>query len=176
MDIRNKIMEWMAYKLYFPFIRLVYKPQYDAIQMQDLLLCPQGSLGNEAYHFLKQRNISLFHGYEVHDLKHVLLNIEMTIKGEIELEYFELGNGNRSIVVWVVILGGTLVMPEKFKEYRKSYLRGKASKKLENLKLEEQLQTPIEELRESMGVHVWLVAESRIVGTLEHQPNGNITT
>jgi ubiquinone biosynthesis protein Coq4 len=143
-------MEWTAYKFYFPFIRKVYKPQYAPVLMSELKVCPVGSLGNEAFHFLTQRNIELFHGYEVHDLKHVLLNIEMTIKGEIELEYFELGNGNRSIVVWIVILGGTLVMPEKFKEYRKSYLRGKACKKLENLKLEEKLQTPIEELRENL--------------------------
>jgi len=165
MDIRNKIMEWMAYKLYFPFIRLVYKPQYEAIQMQDLLLCPQGSLGNEAYHFLKQRNISLFHGYEVHDLKHVLLNIEMTIKGEIELEYFELGNGNRSIVVWVVILGGTLVMPEKIRDYIKAYRKGKQSKSLDDLYLGNNLHTPLHSLRK------YLEGDN-----IERKENSNITT
>lgn len=150
MDIRNKFLEWAANKFYFPFIRKVYKPNYAAVQMLDLLHCPTGSLGNEAYYFLRKRNIALFHGYEVHDLKHVLLNIEMNIQGEIELEYFELGNGNRSVIVWLVVFGGTLIMPEKFKEFRKSYLRGKASKKLENLKLEEQLHTPIKELRENL--------------------------
>jgi ubiquinone biosynthesis protein Coq4 len=151
MDIRNKIMEWTAYKFYFPFIRKVYKPQYAPVLMSDLKVCPVGSLGNEAFHFLTQRNIELFHGYEVHDLKHVLLNIEMTIKGEIELEYFELGNGNRSIVVWIVILGGTLIMPEKIKDYFKAYRMGKQSKKLDDLFLEKNLHTPLQTLRTELN-------------------------
>jgi hypothetical protein len=151
MDIRNKIMEWTAYKFYFPFIRKVYKPKYAPVLMSDLKDCPAGSLGNEAFHFLTKRNIKLFHGYEAHDLKHVLLNIEMTIKGEIELEYFELGNGNRSIVVWIVILGGTLIMPEKIKNYINAYINGKQSKKLDDLFLEKNLHTPLQTLRTELN-------------------------
>ncbi len=147
-------MEWMAYQFYFPFIKLVYKPKYDPIKLEDLFNCPFNSLGYESFMFLKKRNIELFHGYEVHDLKHVLLNIDMTIKGEIMLEYFELGNGNKSLVVWIVILGGTLIMPEYFKTYFKYYKLGKNTKKLQELELQTLINEPINQLRQSINYSI----------------------
>lgn len=145
-------MEWMAYKLYFPFIKLIYKPNYEPISMERLCHSHPGSLAKEAWGFLTKRNISLFYGYEVHDLKHVVLDIDMTIKGEILMEYFELGNGNKSIVAWIVVLFGTIIMPENINEYIRSYKRGKKAVSFKTIKLENMLDLPLTEIQKQLGI------------------------
>ena len=59
------------------------------------------------------------------------------MKGEISMQYFEFGNGNRSVPVITVMLFGTLFMPEEYKEYLHQYRRGKGAKKLSQIDLKE---------------------------------------
>jgi ubiquinone biosynthesis protein Coq4 len=150
MKIRNKFIEFMAHKVYFPLIKLVYQPEYSAIGNEVLAHCPQNSLGFYALQFLRDRQIDFFKGYEVHDLKHVLLGFDTDVRGEIMMQYFELGNGNRSLVVWIVIIFGTLLVPEYIKIYFQAYKKGRQSKSLNSVFLEHELNTSLALLRQRL--------------------------
>jgi ubiquinone biosynthesis protein Coq4 len=48
----------------------------------ELRFFPAGTLGNDLFLFLKQRNLPLLKHYARHDLKHVLLGYDTTEEGE----------------------------------------------------------------------------------------------
>jgi hypothetical protein len=69
-------------------------------------LCPAGTLGNDLFIFLKQRNLPLLKHYARHDLKHVLLGYDTTEEGEACLQSFMFGNGRISFPVLATVTYG----------------------------------------------------------------------
>jgi hypothetical protein len=157
MHIRKNFIEFMAQRIYFPLIRRIYQPAYSPISSKALGLCPKDSLGQHALLFLEKNGIEFFEGYEVHDLKHVLLNFDTDVRGEIMMQYFELGNGNKSLVVWIVIVFGLLLVPEGFKTYIKAYQAGQKAQPINSLQLEKELVTPLQQLRETLQISTHLL-------------------
>jgi hypothetical protein len=156
MYIRKAFIEFMAHRVYFPLIRWIYKPAYSPISSKILKACPQDSLGFHASLFLEKNGIEFFQGYEVHDLKHVLLNFDTDVRGEIMMQYFELGNGNKSLVVWIVIIFGLLLVPEGLKTYRQAYYSGKKASPISSVQLEKELMSPLQQLRKTLQIRTSL--------------------
>jgi len=154
MGLRNQFITCMASHIYFPLIKAIYKPAYSPISSEVLEHCPADSLGAHTYLFLKQRQIEFFHGYEVHDLKHVVLNFDTDTRGEIMMQYFELGNGNSSLVVWIVLVFGTLLMPEYLRLYRQAYHQGQQCQKIDSLQLENELQSSLLAIRKKLNLKI----------------------
>jgi hypothetical protein len=152
MSIRKTFIEFMANRVYFPLIRCIYQPGFSPISSNMLRTCPQDSLGHHALVFLEKNGIEFFQGYEVHDLKHVLLNFDTDVSGEIRMQYFELGNGNKSLVVWIVIIFGLLLVPEGFKTYLQAYKTGKKARPISSLQLEKELMSPLQQLRTTLQI------------------------
>jgi len=123
--------------VYFPFCKAVYSGQGKAIDLFTLTDMPINSLGERTSRFLKQNKLVPMPGYEAHDMKHTLLGFPANMKGEISMQYFEFGNGNRSLPVITVMFFGTLFMPEEYKEYLYQFQRGKGAKDLSRIDLKE---------------------------------------
>ncbi len=142
----------LAEGIYFPMIRLIYKTTYQPITATYLSNCPENSLGATTLEFLNTRKLQLIKGYELHDIKHALLEIETDVRGEILMQYFEFGNGNKSPTVWVVLVFGPLLTPEYIFDFYRSYKRGKQAKSLSDIHLENQLSQPVLQLRKNLNI------------------------
>lgn len=118
--IREAIFLFLTLNVYFPFCKAVYAGQGAPLGFSELKAFPKGSLGYCAAEFL---------------IAFALLGIPANMKGEICMQYFEFGNGNRSIPVITVMTFGTLFMPEEWREYQYQYRRGKAAVNLSKIDL-----------------------------------------
>ena len=73
---------------------------------------------------------------------------------EIALQYLCYGNGKRSIYLFGVIAIGTIVLPEYWKYYLKSYRIGKSANMFYNLDYKGLLNTSISTLRGSIFINL----------------------
>lgn len=144
--IRERIFNFLTLNVYFPFCKAVYSGQGKAVDLFTLTDMPPNSLGERTSRFLKENKLVPMPGYEGHDMKHTLLGYPANMKGEISMQYFEWGNGNRSLPVITVMLFGTLFMPEEYKEYLIQYRRGRRAKNLSRVDLKEYATRSIHQL------------------------------
>jgi hypothetical protein len=72
----------LTHKIALPMLKLVRRPNEFTYCEDELKSFPAGTLGNDLFVFLKQRNLPLLKHYARHDLKHVLLGYDTTEEGE----------------------------------------------------------------------------------------------
>src|SRR5262245_21284675 len=71
------------------------------LTIEDYLKCPEGSLGNQLGHLLNRNNYSIQPQLEEHDVFHIITRSGTTVKEEIKMQYYLLGNGKRSPFVFI---------------------------------------------------------------------------
>ena len=152
LNLREQVYILLTEHLYFPFCRLIYAGQQQTVPPQTLRACPPKSLGQQVQRFLKRNKIDFMPGYEAHDIKHALLGYRATFIHELRMQYFELGNGNRSIPMWTVIIVGSLMAPDAWRYAKADFDRGRKSQALNALDLIESLQLPLEQVRKRYGI------------------------
>ncbi|MEJ7609540.1 MAG: Coq4 family protein [Ferruginibacter sp.] len=113
-----------------PLLRIVRKPEVFAYSESGLEGMDSGTLGNDLFHFLKEKKLQLLPYYAKHDIKHILLEYDTTDEGEVCLQCFMLGNGHLSFPVAATVLYGFLTMPEYWTKFRRAYRRGKRATSL----------------------------------------------
>lgn len=148
--LRQQLMEWFTLKLYFPLVFKVYKPSHKPLNRADLNALPQNSLGKQLVFFLDKHGLDFIEGYELHDVKHLLINYGIGFEDEIQMQYFELGNGNRSLPVWFVVVWGTLLAPEFAPQYKAAYRKGKACRPLTPDFLLQNIHTNLHQLQQQL--------------------------
>jgi ubiquinone biosynthesis protein Coq4 len=132
--IRSKILVLLTHNVALPFLQLVRNPVKFPYTKVDLLLMEKGTLGNDLYHFLKEKKIELLPYYAKHDVKHILLGYDTTDEGEACLQYFMLGNKHISFPVFITVLFGLLTMPEYWNKFFAAYKRGASATSLKDWK------------------------------------------
>ena len=145
--IRETILVFLTHKVALPMLKLVRRPNEFAYSEDDLQSLPPGTLGNDLFVFLKQRNLPLLKHYARHDLKHVLLGYDTTEEGEACLQSFMFGNGRISFPVLATVTYSFITMPEYWSKMKKAFLQGKKSDPIHVWKWNELLKEPTEELR-----------------------------
>jgi ubiquinone biosynthesis protein Coq4 len=110
--IRETILVVLTHKIALPMLKLVRIPNEFTYSEDELKSFPSGTLGNDLYIFLRQRNLPLLKHYARHDLKHVLLRYDTTEEGEACLQSFMFGNGRISFPVLATVTYGFITMPE----------------------------------------------------------------
>lgn len=148
--MRTFIVNFVVNNIYFPLVKMKYKPNYERIEMRDLQNYPNDTVGYSVFKFLTKRNLKLFYGYELHDIKHAVLGFETNIEGEIAMQFFEYGNGNHSFSVSIVVYLGWLIMPERIPVFIKAYQYGKSCTNIHSLNLIDQLHTPLLKLHKQL--------------------------
>jgi hypothetical protein len=146
-SIRSAILVLLTHKIALPLLKIVRQPAIFTYTKEQLRLLPQGSLGNDLFHFLEKRDLPLLKHYARHDLKHVLLNYDTTDEGEACLQTFMLGNGRVSFPVLATVLYGFITMPEHWKKMQLAYQQGRSSNPFHRWKWNELLQEQTSDLK-----------------------------
>ncbi len=113
--------------LVLPLVARLYTPAPWSHTMDDLRAMQPATLGNDLALYLDERGIEIAKNYELHDVRHILLGYEMDAEGEGRLQYFLLGNGNRSLPVILTVVTCFVVMPDQWRNFRRDYARGRRS-------------------------------------------------
>jgi ubiquinone biosynthesis protein Coq4 len=152
--MKRKLIQWrsavlvlLTHKIALPLLRIIRKPNTFSYDEKELQQLPTGTLGNDLYLFLKQRNLPLLKHYARHDLKHVLLQYDTTDEGEACLQSFMLGNGRVSFPVLATVLYGFVTMPEYWKQMKLAYQQGKKCTSFHDWKWNELMRVQTDNLR-----------------------------
>jgi len=144
---RENLLVFLTHKIALPMLKLARKPNEFNYNEEQLKNLPTGTLGNELYIFLTQRNLPLLKHYARHDLKHVLLGYDTTEEGEACLQSFMFGNGRVSFPVLATVIYSLLTMPEYWSKIKNAYQQGKKSRPIHSWKWNEIIETSTDELR-----------------------------
>ena len=152
--VRESILVILTHKIALPMLKLVIRPNEFTYSEDELKSLPAGTLGNDLFVFLKQRNLPLLKHYARHDLKHVLLGYDTTEEGEACLQSFMFGNGRISFPVLATVTYSFITMPEYWSKMKKAFLQGKKSDPIHPWKWNQLLKEPTEELRRKINLRI----------------------
>lgn len=123
--------------------KLFKKNKPCTVNQKILLSYPTDSLGFHLGCFLLKYNFEIQSHFEYHDIIHVLTNTGITVPNEIAMQYYLLGNGKKSVYLYLVIITGTLFYFNQFKYFKNKYDLGKQAVPFYNLSFEKLLMEPI---------------------------------
>jgi len=151
---RIAALVFLTHKIALPVLKIIRRPNQFTYSKDQLMYLPDGSLGNDLYHFLEKRNLPLLAHYARHDLKHVLLGYDTTDEGEACLQSFMLGNGRISFPVLATVLYSLVTMPEHWEKMRKAYRLGKKGNSIHGWSWNELMPESTEQLRRKIFNHL----------------------
>ena len=151
---RIAALVFLTHKIALPVLKIIRRPNQFTYSKDQLMYLPDGSLGNDLYHFLEKRNLPLLAHYARHDLKHVLLGYDTTDEGEACLQSFMLGNGRISFPVLATVLYSFVTMPEHWEKMRKAYRLGKKGNSIHGWSWNELMPESTEQLRRKIFNHL----------------------
>ena len=151
--IRETILVGLTHKIALPMLKLVRRPNEFTYSEDGLQSLPAGTLGNDLFIFLKQRDLPLLKHYARHDLKHVLLGYDTTEEGEACLQSFMFGNGRISFPVLATVTYGFITMPEYWSNMKEAFQMGRKGNSIHVWKWNEILKEPTEELRRKIFIN-----------------------
>lgn len=127
---RATILQWGTHSLMLPIIRRFISPPAFPYSITTLQQMPVGTLGHQLASFITSNHFHLLHGYETHDVKHVLLDYDADEAGEAAMQYFFLGNGEYSLPVLITVLVTLFIMPEYYGRFLRAFRRGRNTPRL----------------------------------------------
>ncbi|AOW21747.1 Coq4 family protein [Urechidicola croceus] len=147
---RKKIVEWLFYTSEKIYTKYFKKNAPWGITKKDLLQLPENSFGNSLGKFLEKHNFDLIPKVERHDAYHIITGFGTNAEDEIALQYLCFGNGKRSKYLFAVIIIGTIIIPDYFKYYIKSYIIGTEVNTFHNFNYKKLLLQPTEHLKSAL--------------------------
>jgi ubiquinone biosynthesis protein Coq4 len=151
--IRETILVYLTHKMALPVLKLVRRPNIFTYSEGELQSLPAGTLGNDLFIFLEQRDLPLLKHYVRHDLKHVVLGYDTTEEGEACLQSFMFGNGRISFPVLATVTYSFITMPEYWSKMKQAFLQGKGSNPIHQWKWNDIIKEPTEELRRKIFIN-----------------------
>ncbi|AXT54670.1 hypothetical protein D1815_02465 [Aquimarina sp. AD1] len=116
-------------------------------QVNELRELESGTLGKEIANCLDEHNLTLVPKYESHDLKHVLLDYQMTPEDEIRMQAFMVGNGNYSIPSFTILTFGAILLPDLWWTFYSDFKKGKRNIGISEWTIEKYATRNLTELR-----------------------------
>ena len=110
-------------------LELIHGKDYLAPKLNHLRTLQLGTVGREVAEMLDNKKYRLIPKFENHDLKHIILDYEMTMKDEIRMQAYLIGNGNLTFPCLIFFSLGVFY-PTIWKDLLKEYQTGKASKSI----------------------------------------------
>ncbi|MDF7813397.1 hypothetical protein [Hymenobacter sp. YC55] len=154
----RKTIEHAKTSFLIPIFWRVYGAQNIQNQSEYLQSLPSGTLGRGVADILHQHKLQLIPHYENHDLKHVLLDYNMTPEDELLLRAFMLGNGDYSITC-IGFLAFALLTPELWPQLRTHFRRGRRTSCVLHWSLTKYASQNVEALRQEIGFYQAIKAE-----------------
>lgn len=139
MNLRDRFIMFNVHSLGLPLVKKMVPAEEIPFTMEELHQLPEGTMGNELFHFLSKNHFGFLPHFETHDAKHVLLNYSATVKDEACMQFFYLGNRHYSLATITSVLSGFILLPEHVFAFRKAFLRGRKAKPIGKLPLQKML-------------------------------------
>ena len=135
-----------------PYQKYIKKSTPWEINKEKLLQYPKDSLGFELGHFLDKNHFDIQPKLEDHDIIHVLTNTGILVADEIGMQYYLLGNGKRSLYLFMVILSGTPFYLRRISYFFQQYKRGKQALPFHYLDFSKMLSIPVQSIQETFKI------------------------
>lgn len=132
----------------FPF----YKNDHWKYPHDVLNSMPAGSVGKELGDYLKNVDFELAKGYEPHDVKHILTGYEMDTLGEIRMQFYLCGNGNKTLPALFTMAFGVFLIPEHLVTFLKDMDEGKKARSLFHLDYESVMPDNLRSVRLALNI------------------------
>lgn len=109
-----------------------------------------GTVGREMAKMLDSKNYRLIPKFENHDLKHIILDYEMTMRDEIRMQAYLVGNGNYTLPC-LIFLSLAIFYPKIWKDLPTEFKQGKKSSSIHFLTLENCMEKSLSEVKNVYG-------------------------
>ena len=145
--MRKQFITWLFLRSQTFYTKYFKKQPAWNLSRKQLLKYPRNTLGYHLGCFLEKNGFELLPKVEKHDIYHLLTGYGTKVEDEIALQYFCFGNGKRTPYLIGVLFIGTLILPESFGYYLKSFQKGRRANKFHNLPYQIMLDTDFLELQ-----------------------------
>ncbi|VXB69351.1 conserved hypothetical protein [Flavobacterium sp. 9AF] len=150
--MKDKLIEKMYEISKKPYQKWLKKNKPWNISSSELMVLPEASLGYELGSFLLRYNFQIQEKLEDHDVIHVLTNTGISVVEEIGMQYYLLGNGKKSLYLFLVIITGFLFYPKQIDYYLIQYQKGKKAHRFYDLDFYKMLTIPVTNLRKTFNI------------------------
>ncbi|TDO83259.1 hypothetical protein EV143_102526 [Flavobacterium chryseum] len=150
--MKDTIIEKMYELSRAPYQKYFKKNDPWQIDKTKLLDYPEGSLGLGLGNFLYKNHFDIQPKLEDHDIIHVLTNTGTSVLEEIGMQYYLLGNGKRSLYLYLVTLSGTIFYPTKINYFFGEYKKGKTALPFYYLDFSKMLLMPISSIQNTFKI------------------------
>ena len=147
--MRKKFIYWLFEHTQRMYIKFKNKKPWD-MSSKELLSYSEDSFGYHLGKLLTDNNFELLPKVERHDCYHLLTGYGTTVEDEIALQYVCFGNGKRSFYLIGVLIVGTIILPDYYKYYIKSYKLGKSCNPFHQFIYKNLLHFSFQEIREAI--------------------------
>lgn len=135
-----------------PYQKYFKKNEPWDIDQASLLHYPEGSLGFGLGNFLYRNHFDIQEKLEDHDIIHVLTNTGISVYEEIGMQYYLLGNGKKSLYLFLVIASGTIFYPNRMHYFIQQYKRGKKALPFHYLDFSKMLFIPVQTIQQTFKI------------------------
>jgi len=119
-------------------------------KLAQLRTLEKGTVGREVAEMLYKKGYRLIPKFENHDLKHIVLDYEMTMQDEIKMQAYLVGNGNTTFPCLIFLSLG-LFYPRIWGDLASEYRQGKKTNSIHFLTLENCMDKPLTEIKNDYG-------------------------
>lgn len=142
------------YKIIKTPYQMVFKKTRNVwnVSIQEFLKQDENSLGFHLGCFLLKYNFQIQPQLEEHDVYHVLTNTGITVKEEIDMQFYLFGNGKRSLFVFIVMFTGLFFYPFEYKSFINAYRKGKKAHQFYHLDFLKMLHIPLKDIQFSFNI------------------------
>lgn len=150
--MKEIIIETLYRIIKVPYQYLFKQTKAWDITIHDFLKLPQDSLGFHYGCFLLKYNFNIQASLEEHDVYHVITNTGITVKDEIDMQFYLLGNGKKSPFVFIVIGTGILFYPFEYQSFYKNFKRGREAHQFYDLDFFKMLSVPLSTIQQTFNI------------------------
>jgi ubiquinone biosynthesis protein Coq4 len=150
--MRDQLIEKMYEWSKKPYQRFFKNKMAWEIDKEELLSYSDETLGYHLGQFLQMNNFDIQPKLEDHDIIHVLTNTGISVWEEIGMQYYLLGNGKKSLYLYLVIIAGTVFYPTHINYFIKEFRKGKTAHHFHYLDFSKMLLIPIETIKQTFKI------------------------
>lgn len=131
-------------------LELIHGKNHLTPKLNRLRTLQHGTVGREVAKMLDSKQYRLIPKFENHDLKHIVLEYEMTMKDEIRMQAYLIGNGNLTFPCLMFFSLG-IFYPTIWKDVLNEYRQGKNTKSIHFLTLDNCMELELKDIRKEYG-------------------------
>ncbi|MFK8044682.1 MAG: hypothetical protein AB8B72_04255 [Crocinitomicaceae bacterium] len=151
MNRRWKIVTWLTIQA-TEISGFVLRERNWKYRVEDYKKMKVGSLGWKYHKLVLSGTIQFKANLIKHDMKHIILGYDMTIKNELNIVAFLLGNKSANKVSTLYLITCLLFVPEYFTKLRKHYKRGQIAHRIKDYNLSNFVEMDLKSIQKTLNI------------------------